>query len=214
MTNIRISDQEKNAVLISNMATRPNGNSQYGHSGMSAADVKEKFDAPFKLLVERHNALCNFVAAMEDVAKQSALAANAAAAAANMATERADAATSAANKAEAEANAAAEKANNTELGNIDEALDAILEIQNTLLNGGKISFSIEYQAADINDTFYVEPGTTWGEWAETPENKEKEIVYNDGGILHGAWADEDVYNSAGEIQTLSTVILHDEYRIY
>lgn len=214
MENIKISDSEKNAVLISNMATRPNGNSRYGHSGMSAEAVKERFDAPFELLVERHNALCDFTEAVIDIAHQSALAANAAAAAANMAAERADVATSAANEAAAEANAAAEKANNTELGNIDEALDAILEIQNTLLNGGKISFSIEYQDATINNTFYVEPGTTWGEWVETPENKEKDIVYNDGGHLRGTWADEDVYNSAGEIQTLSTVILHDDYRIY
>lgn len=135
MKNIKISDIEKNARLISNMATRPNGNSQYGHSGMSAEDVKKKFDAPFELLVLRHNALCDFVAAMEDVAKQSAAAANAAAAAANMAAERADVATSAANEAAAEADAAAEKANNTELGNIDEALDAIIELQNSLMGG-------------------------------------------------------------------------------
>jgi hypothetical protein len=117
MEKIKISDSEKNARLISNMATRPNGNSQYGQSGMSAKDVKEKFDAPFVLLVERHNALCDEVlgarATMADAAEI----------------------ISAAEEATSRANSAAEKANNTELGNIDEALDAIIELQNSLIGG-------------------------------------------------------------------------------
>jgi hypothetical protein len=94
-------------------------------------------------------------------------------------------------------------------GDIDTALDAIIAIQDTLING--VSFRIQYPAAGIQDEFSVAYGTTWGEWAATPEGAK--LVYDDGGYLFGTWTDEKVRNSNGEVQTLSSVILPDEYLI-
>jgi hypothetical protein len=97
-----------------------------------------------------------------------------------------------------------------QMGVIDAALDGIIAIQDTLING--VSFRIQYPAAGIQDEFSVAYGTTWGEWAKTPEGAE--LVYDDGGYLLGMWTDEKVRNSNGEVQTPSSVILPDQYSIH
>jgi hypothetical protein len=98
-----------------------------------------------------------------------------------------------------------------QIGDIDTALDSIIEIQNLMMNG--VTFTIEYPAAEIQQTFSVAYGTTWGEWVESEDNQNADIVYNDHGNLRGSWTDEPVRNRNGEIQTLSSVILPDAYMI-
>jgi prefoldin subunit 5 len=55
--NARITDQEKQAKLIQNLADRPNAMSSYGRAKMSAEDVKKAFDDQFILVVDKHNVL-------------------------------------------------------------------------------------------------------------------------------------------------------------
>jgi uncharacterized protein YoxC len=55
--NARITDQEKQARLIQNLADRPNAMSSYGRAKMSAEDVKKAFDDQFILVVDKHNVL-------------------------------------------------------------------------------------------------------------------------------------------------------------
>lgn len=97
-----------------------------------------------------------------------------------------------------------------QIGEIDAALDGVVAIQELLING--VSFRIQYPMAGIQDEFSVAYGTTWGEWAATPEGAE--LVYDDGGYLLGMWTDEKVRNSNGEVQTPSSVILPDQYSIH
>lgn len=52
---LKISEEEANAVRISNSADRPNAFSSYRESKKTAADVKKMFDAPFELLREKHD---------------------------------------------------------------------------------------------------------------------------------------------------------------
>lgn len=55
--NARITDQEKQALLIQNLADRPNAMNSYGRAKMSAEDVKKAFDDQFILVVNKHNLL-------------------------------------------------------------------------------------------------------------------------------------------------------------
>lgn len=52
---LKISEEEANAVRISNSADRPNAFSSYRESKKTAADVKKMFDAPFELLRAKHD---------------------------------------------------------------------------------------------------------------------------------------------------------------
>jgi hypothetical protein len=52
---LKISEEEANAVRISNSADRPNAFNSYRESKKTAADVKKMFDAPFELLREKHD---------------------------------------------------------------------------------------------------------------------------------------------------------------
>lgn len=52
---LKISEEEANAVRIINSADRPNAFSSYRESKKTAADVKKMFDAPFELLREKHD---------------------------------------------------------------------------------------------------------------------------------------------------------------
>lgn len=52
-----ITEEERKALLIQNLADRPNAMSSYGRAKMSAEDVKKAFDKQFILVVDRHNLL-------------------------------------------------------------------------------------------------------------------------------------------------------------
>ena len=62
--NTKVTESEWNRVKISGASTRPNAKSAYGN-GLSASDTKEMFDAPSKLLVDKHNALVDILDAVE-----------------------------------------------------------------------------------------------------------------------------------------------------
>ena len=52
-----ITEEERKALLIQNLADRPNAMSSYGRAKMSAEDLKKAFDDQFILVVDRHNLL-------------------------------------------------------------------------------------------------------------------------------------------------------------
>ena len=52
-----ITEEERKALLIQNLADRPNAMSSYGRAKMSAEDLKKAFDEQFNLVVGRHNLL-------------------------------------------------------------------------------------------------------------------------------------------------------------
>lgn len=52
-----ITEEERKALLIQNLADRPNAMSSYGRAKMSAEDLKKAFDDQFILVVNRHNLL-------------------------------------------------------------------------------------------------------------------------------------------------------------
>jgi chaperonin cofactor prefoldin len=52
-----ITEEERKALLIQNLADRPNAMSSYGRAKMSAEDLKKAFDKQFNLVVGRHNLL-------------------------------------------------------------------------------------------------------------------------------------------------------------
>jgi hypothetical protein len=96
-------------------------------------------------------------------------------------------------------------------GDIDTALDKIIAIQDSLIRNS-VSFRIDGPALQGWRTFVVAPGTTWGEWATTPEGSE--LIYDDDGELRGALGDENLFNMDYELQTLSTVILPEDYVLH
>ena len=57
----RISATEKNRLLIKNVNDRPNAMATFGKAKLTPTDTKDLFDKQFELVVERHNALCDFV---------------------------------------------------------------------------------------------------------------------------------------------------------
>lgn len=97
------------------------------------------------------------------------------------------------------------------MGDLDAALDKIIAIQDSLIRNS-VSFRIDGPALQGWRTFVVAPGTTWGEWATTPEGSE--LIYDDDGELRGAWGDEKLFNMDYELQTLSTVILPEDYVLH
>ena len=56
-----ITEEERKALLIQNLADRPNAMSSYGRAKMSAEDLKKAFDDQFILVVDRHNLLHKIV---------------------------------------------------------------------------------------------------------------------------------------------------------
>lgn len=64
--NTKVTESEWNRVKISGASTRPNAKSAYGN-GLSASDTKEMFDAPSKLLVDKHNALVDILDGVERI---------------------------------------------------------------------------------------------------------------------------------------------------
>lgn len=72
---LKISEEEANAVRISNSADRPNAFNSYRESKKTAADVKKMFDAPFELVKNKFNGLVDhikskFVSQDEKLAEQ------------------------------------------------------------------------------------------------------------------------------------------------
>ena len=67
--NTKVTESEWNRVKIIGASTRPNAKSAYGN-GLSASDTKEMFDAPSKLLVDKHNALVDILDSVERIREE------------------------------------------------------------------------------------------------------------------------------------------------
>lgn len=99
------------------------------------------------------------------------------------------------------------------MGDLDSALDSIIAVQDSLING--FTFTIDYPAANVrNVELRAGVGMTWGEWVNSRynvvEGYDGKPLYQDGDNLNGVDGDEPVYNSKGERQTLSDFIVSGE----
>lgn len=57
----KISEAEKNRLLIKAVNDRPNAATSYGKAKLNSTETKDIFDKPFEMNVERHNALVDKV---------------------------------------------------------------------------------------------------------------------------------------------------------
>ena len=55
----KISETEKNRLLIKNVNDRPNAMATFGKAKLTPEQTKDLFDKQFEILVERHNGLCD-----------------------------------------------------------------------------------------------------------------------------------------------------------
>lgn len=115
---LKISEEEANAVRISNSADRPNAFNSYRESKKTAADVKKMFDAPFELVKNKFNGLVvyiksKFVSQDEKLAAQD-----------NTITERL-----------AEQDRAIEDFKNETIGDISSALDELHDYAQNIISG-------------------------------------------------------------------------------
>ena len=62
---LRITDAEFEKVKISNLSHRPNSVTAYGGKALSAQELKEKYDAPTKMLKDKFNALIDEIVKIE-----------------------------------------------------------------------------------------------------------------------------------------------------
>lgn len=103
-----------------------------------------------------------------------------------------------------------------QMGDISTALDRIIAIQNSLIP--RITFTVDYPIINgYGIELHAKAGMTWEAWVHSEYNVEvntfimaDKLLYQDGEYLHGTWGDEVVYNSKGEEQTLSDVIVAGE----
>lgn len=61
----KITNTEKNALLLKRVNNRPNALVTYGTGKLNGTETKDLFDKQFELVVERHNELCDDVEAVE-----------------------------------------------------------------------------------------------------------------------------------------------------
>lgn len=59
LKSVKISETEKNRLLIKNVNNRPNAMASFGKAKLTAEQTKDLFDKQFELVVERHNKLCD-----------------------------------------------------------------------------------------------------------------------------------------------------------
>ena len=66
VTKLKISNVEKERLLIKNLNNRPNAMATYGQAKMSSTEAKDIFDKQFEFLAERFNNMVDSVAAVDD----------------------------------------------------------------------------------------------------------------------------------------------------
>ena len=59
LKSVKISETEKNRLLIKNVNNRPNAMASFGKAKLTAEQTKDLFDKQFEMMVERHNGLCD-----------------------------------------------------------------------------------------------------------------------------------------------------------
>lgn len=66
VTKLKISNVEKERLLIKNLNNRPNAMATYGQAKMSSTEAKDIFDKQFEFLTERFNNMADSVAAVDN----------------------------------------------------------------------------------------------------------------------------------------------------
>ena len=66
VTKLKISNVEKERLLIKNLNNRPNAMATYGQAKMSSTEAKDIFDKQFEFLTERFNNMVDSVAAVDN----------------------------------------------------------------------------------------------------------------------------------------------------
>ena len=144
---LKITETEANKVKIANSADRPNAFNSYRLSKMDSTDVKKMFDKPFELAMKKHNALvdqmeANDKAVAERLDEQDERIASAEGVVDQLRKE----ADSGAFKGDAYILTEEDKAeiagmtNEALIGDVEEALNRIIIIQNELLKSEGLSF--------------------------------------------------------------------------
>lgn len=155
ITKLKISNVEKERLLIKNLNNRPNAMATYGQAKMSSTEAKDVFDKQFELTVKRHNELCDEVGAIAEEVERELVGANSAEvkrveAEKSRSSAEAQRVTNETNRKNAEAvrvsnentRKTAEIARNETVGALDVAVDQLIATQEALLNGEVESVSI------------------------------------------------------------------------
>lgn len=66
VTKLKISNVEKERLLIKNLNNRPNAMATYGQAKMNSTEAKDIFDKQFEFLTERFNNMADSVAAVDN----------------------------------------------------------------------------------------------------------------------------------------------------
>lgn len=72
MEDFKISNEEKNRVLVKNVSDRPNALTSYGEAKKGPTETKDIFDKQFALMIAKHNALCDGVVEMVSTIREEA----------------------------------------------------------------------------------------------------------------------------------------------
>ena len=65
--NLKISDAEKNRLLIKRLNNRPNAMATYGQAKLTPEQMKDIFDQQFEMLVGKYNELCELLARLNEI---------------------------------------------------------------------------------------------------------------------------------------------------
>lgn len=228
-TGLKITDDEWNRVKVAGVSVRPNAKSAYG-SGLDAEGTKAIFDKGPELIKSRFNKLAEYV---EEVEGAREAAENERKNAENNRSNAESARTEAesvrqANEEERISNESARVEKDAErdgkiatvealaeefkatVGEIDAALDGILEIQKNLK--GIITFTYEYMDGYVANCA-ASYGMTWGEWVDSDYNT-SDFAVDETGLVKDR-DDKSVLIEEGLIQQKSSyVIINDEAYIY
>jgi len=105
----------------------------------------------------------------------------------------------------ADGDAATKKYVDDALGDIETTLDAIIEIQNSLISGGVgsiIAFTLYYENDDVTTALEAEKGMTWREWIDSDYNTIGAYIPADSDAVYHS------YNAEGEIISEDHYIYH------
>lgn len=64
---MKITEKERQALLLANTNNRPNAAASYGKAKLSAQDTKELFDRQFNFLADKYNEICDDIGEMPGI---------------------------------------------------------------------------------------------------------------------------------------------------
>lgn len=207
--DLKISETEANSVKIANSTDRPNAFNAYGGPKKTADDVKKMFDKPFEMVVTKFNALVEHIKGRAESVDES-FAAQDAAIEAKFALQ--DEAIDEQNTKVQEVYDAYESGElngytpqrgtdywtpedkaeiddyiDDQFGDVNEALENIIDIQNVLM--GKAFYFTMSRTALLSEetkkwTLVADKGMTWESWASSRYNTVGVSISNDGLVVY------------------------------